>query len=248
MTDNKLPAVIENKVITIRQELQLADRIASEVLEPGVDYGIIPGTKGYSLLDPGSNTCINAFNCYVRSDVLFRQVDEVMISYVISVELVSRDDNQVKASGVGAASTKETKYGTRWVTDPEAFGYRREDLQKRTRNGEDRYKIVNPEWSELENTILKMARKRAEIDAAQALPGISRFISRLNAAGQQTAGKTEDDPDWSGFWSAAKALGLVAEDVHAILEVNSMKDWIAQGKTLNDAVRTLSDRLAGKRG
>jgi len=243
MTTNKALTVTEQRVARIRGEIALSDALVQNVLEPGIDYGIHPGTRSQALKDPGANTIINAFNCYPKAEVLFREVSNDRIAYVIDIALISREDGLAKSTGTGAASTKETRYGYRWVSDPEEFGFDRESLKKRTDRGNTTYRIDNPDWSELENTILKMARKRAEVDAAMALPGVSRFLAKLNAG--VALGRRAGPPaeDWSGFWSKARALGLGAPEVHSLLEVESMKQWTDQGKTLNDAVRTLAEKL-----
>lgn len=240
---SKALTVTEQRVARIKAEIQLSDALVEQVLEAGIDYGLHPGTRSQALKDPGANTIINAFNCYPKAEVLYREVSEGKISYVIDVALISRDDGLAKSTGCGAASTMETKYGYRWVTDPEEFGHSRETLKKRARGDQETYKIINPEWSELENTILKMARKRAEVDAAMALPGVSRFLARLNS-GRQPAGRAAPPAgDWAAFWSSARAMGLNNEQVHQILDVESMKEWTARGKTLDDAIRQMSARF-----
>ena len=137
----------------------------------------------------------------------------------------------------------ESKYGIRWVTNPEAFGYERAGLTMRLKHGEKTYKIANPLWSELENTILKMARKRAEVDAAMALPGVSRFMAKLNS--EEPAAKSSGPPseDWSGFWRRTQAMGLTNDEVHLLLGVKSMKEWRDSGRTMNEAIRVLSEEL-----
>lgn len=245
--NDKALTVIDQRVALVQEDLKYSDALVQQVLKPGVDYGLHPGTSSYVLKDPGANTLINAFNCYPKADVLFREVSEVMISYVFDVALVSREDGQVKTTGTGAASTKEVKYGYRWVTDPEAYGYAREDLRHRVRNNQDQYKIVNPEWSELENTIVKQARKRAEVDAAMALPGVSRFIAGLNTP--EPVGKQQRPPanEFTPFWKAVRDMDVTADEVHTWLSVSSMKDWIAQGKTLDDAIRLIAEYAASRK-
>ncbi len=243
MSTEKGLTVTEERVARIRSEIALFDALVENVLQEGIDYGVHPGTKSHALKDPGANTIINAFNCYPKAEVLYRDVTDERISYVVDVHLISREDGLVKASGTGAASTKETKYGYRWVVNPESYGYDRASLKSKIGGQGHVYRIVNPEWSELENTIVKMSRKRAEVDAAMALPGVSRFLARLNAG--EVIGRQPGPPseDWSGFWSRARALGLGAPEVHSLLEVESMKEWTAQGKTLADAIRKLAEKL-----
>ena len=240
MSTGKDLTITEQSIARIRAELAFSDALVDQVLEPGIDYGLHPGTRSQALKDPGANTLINSFGCYPKAEVLFREVNEDRISYVIDITLISRADGLVKSTGTGAASTKETKYGYRWVADPESYGYDRAGLKKKGQGQGQVYRIVNPEWSELENTILKMARKRAEVDAAMALPGVSRFIAALNAGVQGSRRAGPPSEDWSGFWSRARALGFDNDQVHEILGVKSMKEWTDQGQTLADAVRKLA--------
>lgn len=235
--------VTDQKVARIQADIALADALVEKVLEPGIDYGLHPGTRSQALKDPGAATIINAFNCYPKAEVLFREVTDVKISYVFDVALISREDGLTKCTGTGACTTMETRYGYRWVTDPEAYGFDRASLKTRSRDGRQLYRITNPDWSELENTILKMARKRAEVDAAMALPGVSRFMSKLNTG--QPAARSSGPPseDWTGFWTRTKALGLTELQVHTILGVSSVNEWRASGRTLSDAIRILSQAL-----
>lgn len=247
MAQSTTLTVTDQKVAKVKAEIELADALVVKVLEPGIDYGLHPGTQSQALKDPGAATIIHAFGCYPKAEILFRDVSDTRISYVIDVALISRDDGLAKSTGTGACTTMETKYGYRWVTDPEAYGYDRESLKTRTRDGRDYYRIVNPDWSELENTILKMARKRAEVDAAMALPGVSRFMSKLNTKGPPARGSGPPSEDWTGFWTRVKAMGLDEAQVHYLLDVASMKEWTGSGRTLSDAVRIISEELATQR-
>lgn len=244
MEQTKTLTVTEQKVARIQADIALSDALVEKVLEIGIDYGIHPGTSSYALKDPGANTIINAFNCYPKAEVLFREVSDIRISYVIDISLVSREDGLVKSTGTGACTTQETRYGYRWVDNPESYGYARESSKKRTRDDRTTYRIVNPDWAELENTILKLARKRGEVDAAMALPGVSRFLAKLNAGRQPAEGSGRQSDKWTGFWSQVKAMGLSEDQARHILGVKSMKEWEAAGHTLNDAIKILIDELA----
>lgn len=113
-----------------------------------------------------------------------------------------------------------------------------------------------------------MASKRAEVDAAEGLPGAASALRELLSPKSKKGYKPsnsnppggdldENSPRWTAFWTQAKALlGTKAEAegkvltalVHEMLGVKSMKDWVKGGKSLDDAIRVLSDKLttAGK--
>jgi len=229
--------LVEKSIVRVKEEISLAEQMVEEVLVKDLDWGKHPGTESYALKDPGASKIINAFNCYSDPEILFHESSPARISFVIKTKLVHRPTNEVKATGVGSCTTTETKYGYRWVSDPEAYGHDRAGL--RVRQG--KFRIPNPEREELENTILKMAAKRAEVDAAQSLPGVGTSLVRLfSGVGNQP--KANDQ--WTQFWSRAKTLGLDQAGVHKLLGVESMKQWIDSGRTLNEAIEVLSHKVA----
>ena len=81
--ETKALTVTEQRVARIKSEIELADAMVAKVLEPGIDYGLHPGTNSQVLKDPGANTLNHAFNCYPKAEVLYREVTDVRIAYVI---------------------------------------------------------------------------------------------------------------------------------------------------------------------
>ena len=52
-----------------------------------------------------------------------------------------------------------------------------------------------------------------------------------------------ENKGWNWFWGAkVRELGLAREEVHARLGVTSVKDWVSQGKTLEEAVKVLEGK------
>lgn len=228
---------------TIQHNMMMAEKLVMTVLERDVDYGRLPSTPQDGLWDPGASKIINAWNSYPDYTVLHHVEEDGLISYTILSHIISRESHEVVGSGIGACSTRETKYKYRWVPDPVNYGYTPEQIKalktktKRTREGEIiDYRIENPEYGELVNTVAKMSAKRADVDAAQSLPGVASALRKLFQGGRK-------QPDFTAFWGQVHAMGLKDSDVHEMLDVASMKDWIAQGKTLNQAIATLAAKL-----
>lgn len=238
-----------------RQSIALLQNMVKETLRDGRDYGNIPGVRGKALFDPGAAIIISSFNCRRgESRIIHQVVTSSEVTFVIEVPLVSLATGQVVSTGVGAASTGETKYGILWVEDPAEWGYDSEaakSLKSRERNGRVQYRIARPEQVELINTVIKMASKRAEADAAQGLPGVASALRELfdtsggsPAAGakgprQSGGGKQQGGPDWNSFWGKVRERGLKQEEAHEILGVKSMKEWLDQGKNLDDAIQAI---------
>jgi len=103
------------------------------------------------------------------------------------------------------------------------------------------WRIPNPEVVDLGNTILKMAAKRAEVDAAQSLPGVGSALRKLFEG--KEGKKQPEPPNWKAFWNEVRALELAEEQMHQMLGVDSMKDWLNQGRTLNQAIEVLARKI-----
>lgn len=221
-------------VATIHQ----AEKLVAEVLEPEIDYGLHPGTQSMAVKDSGAAKIYNAFNTYPEHVVLHVTERDDLLSYLIQAKLVHRISGVVVGSGVGACSTMESKYAYRWVRNPEEYGVDKKSCKYD--KDKKKYRIANPEIEDLGNTILKMASKRAELDASNSLPGVASGLKKLF----QGKGKQPPEPRWATFWSEVSALGLAEDQVHEMLGVRSLKDWLSKGKGLNEAVEILAKKVA----
>ncbi|GAI65500.1 unnamed protein product, partial [marine sediment metagenome] len=64
----------------------------------------------------------------------------------------------------------------------------------------------------------------------------------------------ETSPRWTKFWGEVRALGITTEAgtpdatrVHQMLGVASMKDWIKKGRSLDEAIKTLAEKVKSQR-
>ena len=227
-----------------RTEIALMQEMVRTMLTRGVEYGRIPGTPKDSLWDAGAQMVVAGFSCYFGERRILKLDDDgERISVVVETPVISHKTGNIVATGIGAASTLETKYKYRWVYAEEAsaLGYNEEALatlkNKMAFNHKDKlYRIENPEQSELLNTIVKMASKRSEVDAAQSLPGVASALRQLfdepsggqprrdnRPAGVQAGAKVTT---WDTFWGETKRMGLEQDDVYRILGVEHVKEWL----------------------
>lgn len=100
----------------------------------------------------------------------------------------------VVATGDGFCSTREDKYGYRWVFESELAGsLDKEALPKRSWTKGDRrftkFRIANPDVASTYNTVLKMADKRALVCAVLKLP----FVSELFTQDLEDGGTGDDE-------------------------------------------------------
>ena len=227
-----------------RTEIALMQDMVRTMLTRGVDYGRVPGTPKDSLWDPGAQMIAAGFSCYFgERRILKLEDDDQRIAVVVETPVISHKTGHIVATGIGAASTLETKYKYRWVYAEEAsaLGYNEESLKslktKKDAKGQTLYRITNPEQSELLNTIVKMASKRSEVDGAQSLPGVASALRQMfdlpagngqqrrdnRSAGMKAGQKITG---WDGFWGETRRMGLEQADVHRILGSESVNDWL----------------------
>jgi hypothetical protein len=259
------PLVVDMRYVTAtKQSLEVLRTMVATVLERDRDYGNVPGVPRDFLWEPGADQIINAFNCFAgQRRILHLTDDENKVAAVVEVPLISRASNTEVGSGIGASSTNETKHGYRWVDDPAEWGYPDsvlDTLKYRLDkdSGVKTYRIANPDRAELLNVIIKQAAKRAKIDAAKSLPAVSGVLREMfdtkgkrGGKGYQRAEKSGDGQkdqrmdDWSRFWGATRSLSLTSDQVHEMLGVKSMTEWLDQnkGQTLDDALKILTSKV-----
>jgi hypothetical protein len=139
-------------------------------LKKGQDYGEIPGAgKKQTLLKPGAEKILRLYNCRAEYDVQDTSTSETR-RYIVSARVYEISTGLLVATGVGSGNSGEQKY--------------QQAIQSRNRRaGESAKRRRQPPPAEvtaddLDNTVLKMAKKRALVDAAQALGLASEFFTQ----------------------------------------------------------------------
>ena len=164
--------------VEVKAQVQLIQEVMAAVMVKDVHYGIIPGTNKPTLYKPGSEKILSTFRiaAYPRDVEDLSTFDE--IRYRVKVHGVAMENDQVLFGvGIGECSSSEDKY--RWrkpVCDAE-FDETPEDRKrvawKKKQGGAYQQKQVRTNPSDVANTILKMAKKRAQIDMTLTATGAS---------------------------------------------------------------------------
>ena len=225
--------------------IRLMERWVETALDYGPDWGREKGIDRDFLKEPGADKIFAAFNSYPRPVVVEKEVDAArnLCSYIIMAEVVHRGSGQVIATGTGVASTRESKWGKRWVWEREALsaGYQLEGLRTRkvsTAQGPSlKYQVPNEDWGDLMHTLFDMAYKRGKVEAAESLPGARTALSRM----------FNPDLQYAQFWRDMNAVGATGDDVHEILGVESVKEWVAAGRTLEEAKALVLEEVKRRR-
>lgn len=165
-------AVIEQPLSAkeIQAQVNIIQEVQNQVMQKDVHYGVIPGTGTKpTLLKPGAEKICMTFRLAAIPNVLdLSTADE--IRFRVSVNLVS-PSNRLVGSGVGECSTGEAKYKWRSAVCPEEYDEanpdRRQEKWRKGWGNKPPYKQqqIRTEPADLANTVLKMAKKRALVDA-----------------------------------------------------------------------------------
>lgn len=153
----------------MKHQIGIIHDTLDNVMQKDVHYGKIPGSREPSLLKPGAEKIMTVFGLSADPQVQDISTDD-KIHYRVKVSLKSRDGSFIGA-GIGECSTDEEKYRWRAAVCPQEFEQtpeaRRREKWKKGYQGRppEAVKQVRTEPADLANTVLKMAKKRALVDA-----------------------------------------------------------------------------------
>lgn len=177
----------------LKQQVALIQQVMNAVMKEGTHYGIIPGCPKPSLWKPGAEKLCLTFRLrpIVDNDRDVRTVDlynEGHREVTVYCHIMTADGMEL-ATGIGSCSTMESKYRYRggekvstgqpvpkeyWnlrKTDPDKAlaviggeGYGVSKFDGKYEICELGEKMENPDIADTYNTVLKMAKKRAQID------------------------------------------------------------------------------------
>jgi gas vesicle protein len=154
---------------------RLIQEVMNAVMKKDEHYGVIPGCEKPSLLKPGSETLLSTFKIAVEPTVEdLSNADEVR--FRVFTKGIQWESGVTVGIGIGECSSNEDKYKWRKaICDKEweetLENRRREKWCKgykdrKTGQWVEPYKVkqVRTETADVANTVLKMAKKRSQID------------------------------------------------------------------------------------
>ena len=184
--------------IDIRAQVNRIQEVMRSVMQDGQHYGKIPGAGDKpTLLKAGAEKLIMTFRLAPETEVepLFL---EGGIGYRVKVKLLTFDGRFV-GSGVGECSSLEEKYKWRGAVCDEEYeetpvDQRRMKFSKKYGKVE-KIKQVRTNPHDQANTILKMAKKRALVDATLTTLGASDiFTQDIEDMDPETLGRQSSPP------------------------------------------------------
>jgi hypothetical protein len=215
---------IDNSGIQVTmQKIAKFQTLVQSALKKGHDYDTIPGTPKPTLLKPGGEKICMLMGVNPEYEFIDKTEDYTngFFSYNVRCTLM-RNGNPV-AQGVGNCNSKEKKY--RYITvdlDKIPFGIDPAVCEKTTNSyGKEKYRIENPNIYDVVNTILKMSKKRAFIDAVLQLAALSDIF-------------TQDIEDMKDYIEKENTDNMTAENAGSIV----LHFGKHKGKTLSELYAT----------
>ena len=173
---------MSNAVAEVRQNINLIHEALKATMISDVHYGVIPGCGKPSLYKAGAETLIALFKLTFKPSVQDLSA-EGEIRYMVTMDLSTREGVFI-GSGIGECSSGEEKYSWRKAICDREYEVtletqRRIKFKKGYQGGEHQeIQQVRVPAADMANTILKMAKKRALIDAVLTATGASDIFSQ----------------------------------------------------------------------
>jgi hypothetical protein len=189
--DNKLEIVQNNQVTSLidsvdigaiqgtMQKIATFQAVIQKNLKDGHDFGVVAGAGSKpTLLKPGGEKICMMFGLNPEYEFLERTENYKDGFFAYNIKCTLYKNGNPVSQGVGNCNSMEKKY--RYInsdTIPENIDPT--TVEKiTTKWGAVKYKIPNPHIADLVNTILKMAKKRAFIDAVLQVASLSDVFTQ----------------------------------------------------------------------
>lgn len=244
--------VTQSDFDALANQRKMLKTFTASQLTKEVDYGIIKGTPKNSLFKPGAEKLQRLFGLGCRFVQTDKEVDrrENYASYTYKCEVYHLKSGQVIAECEGVCTSHEKKYKSRAIYS----GYG----QNKKKTGEEMTPIAD-----IQNTLMKMAQKRAMVGATILAVGASDFFTQdLEDFGENegTMNPTEPeqksqfaDSDWTkklkGLIESCRKVGISEKDIISKFKVAKALDLseaqagelAGYGKAIKEGTQKVSD-------
>ncbi|HNX81940.1 MAG TPA: hypothetical protein PKL77_07320 [Candidatus Omnitrophota bacterium] len=195
--DGQLP------VQTVREQVNAIQDLMKEVMKENEHYGVIPGTNGKpSLLKAGAEKLGFMFRLAASYEITEKAHDMGHVEFIVRCKITHIESGRYLGEGVGSASTLESKYryrkaakvcpscggefiikgkeeyGGGWICYKAKGGcgakFADNDLSITSQGG----RVENTDIADCYNTVLKMAKKRAHVDAMLTVTAASDIFTQ----------------------------------------------------------------------
>lgn len=237
-TQNSL-SIIENvnlqQVSATMQKIAQFQVVVQKTLKKDHDYGVIPGTGSKpTLLKPGAEKILMLMGLTSEYEIIEKVQDYERGFFAFTVKCALSHGETKVTEGVGHANTRERRYLSGKQQDPYT----------------------------LANTVLKMAKKRAQVDAVLTVASLSEIFTQdledeledilpaketrpTSQGGRRESELSQNGPgiNWSAFWGRIRGsvekggLGLTDRQVHEL----ARKKYGKELASLTEVIKTQKD-------
>ena len=215
-----IDSIDTDAVVSTMKKISTLQAVIQQTLKKDHDYGVIPGTNKPTMYKPGGEKICMMFGLTPNYDFMDKTENYKDGFFAYNVRCTLYKNEKAVSQGVGSCNSWEKKY--RYInsnTPPE--GVAPEDAKSfADKWGNVKYKIDNPDPCDLVNTILKMAKKRAFVDAVLQVASLSEVFTQ----------DLEDMREYLQQEQQASTENMTVEEVEKIV-VNFGKH---KGKTLGE--------------
>lgn len=202
--------VYDSKPLTasdIKQQVNLLQQVMNAVMKKDQHFGVIPGAGNKpTLLKPGAEKIMATFRLSADPEVEDMS-SEGVIRYRVKCNLYTQPHRYFAGSGVGECSSEEEKYKWRSAVSDAEWNATDETERREKFKRDSSVKQVRTNPYDLANTILKMAKKRALVDAVLTATAASDiFTQDIEDMPEEVLGKastSETAPPESGTITGA---------------------------------------------
>ena len=160
---NQLALADQHGAMEVQRQVNQLQYLMRQVLREGEHFGIVPGTKGTkpTLYQSGAEKIAYMFKLVPRYEVTRTELGGGHREVTVTCTLYQRGSDVVEGEGMGSCSTLESKYRYRkkWV-------------------GGTPQREENADIADAYNTVLKMAKKRALVDAVKSTTAASDMFTQ----------------------------------------------------------------------
>ena len=221
----------------LRQQVNAIQYAIKAVMQKDVHYGVIPGTQKPTLYKPGSEVLLTMFHIAVdpQAEELREGID---IRYRVRAVGRHQASGVVVGVGIGEASTAEDKYAWRRAICPEEWNdtdpTRRRTKYQKYKGQIEKVQQVRTNPADIANTVLKMAKKRAQIDLTLTATAASDCFTQ---DGEDLPEELRDDER-----GRSGGVGLTPEQVEGLkAALNTAKDRAQLRKLLQAAMKAAQE-------
>jgi hypothetical protein len=161
----------------VRADINLIQQVMKDCMKSGTHYGTVPGCGDKpTLLKAGAEKLLSTFRLGCDPEVTDLS-DGMIIRYRVKARAFTPSGITV-GYGVGECSTAEDKYGWRKAVNQDEFNATPDTHRriKYTYKGNIQQVKTNP--ADVANTVLKMAKKRAQVDLCLTVCGASDIFTQ----------------------------------------------------------------------